>query len=237
MKRDAFDEGDQTRRRFLGAAASTAGLIVSGCGAAGAAEGRGERQSGGAHEEAEVTPGEDLMQEHGVLERVLLVYDEAAGRLERNEALDRSVVTRAAGIVRRFVEEYHERLEERFVFPRLEAARREAELVAVLRRQHQRGREITDQIVRDAGAGSAPSLARLLRGFQRMYRPHAAREDTVLFPAFRDVVGRAEYRELGEKFESEEHARFGERGFADTVAEVAGLEAALGIADLARFTP
>ena len=69
-----------------------------------------------------------------------------------------------------------------------------------------------------------------------MYRPHAAREDTVLFPAFRDTVGRSEYRELGEQFEEKEHELFGEHGFENTVAEVARLEARLGIADLARFT-
>jgi hypothetical protein len=70
-----------------------------------------------------------------------------------------------------------------------------------------------------------------------MYRPHAAREDTVLFPAFRDVVGRAAYRELGEQFEEHEHERFGERGFETVVSEVSDLEQALGIHDLARFTP
>jgi hypothetical protein len=35
-------------------------------------------------------------------------------------------------------------------------------------------------------------LAQTLRSFQRMYRPHAAREDTALFPAFRAVVGRGQ---------------------------------------------
>lgn len=239
MKREAFDRQDEGRRRFLRTTVSAAGLVLTGCGAAAARERDGETPPGGSSRgEAEVTPGEDLMQEHGVLERVLLIYDEAARRLERREALDLTVVTRAAGIVRRFVEEYHERLEEQFVFPRLEAARREVDLVAVLRRQHQRGREVTDEMVRLASAGTGTArLAELLRSFQRMYRPHAAREDTVLFPAFRAVVGRAEYRELGERFEEQEHSRFGEHGFEETVAEVAKLEAAVGIADLASFTP
>jgi hemerythrin-like domain-containing protein len=76
-----------------------------------------------------------------------------------------------------------------------------------------------------------------MRAFERMYRPHAAREDTVVFPAFRDVIGGKGYHELGEQFEEEEHKRFGEHGFENVVAEVARLEAALGIADLARFTP
>jgi hemerythrin-like domain-containing protein len=171
------------------------------------------------------------MQEHGVLERILLVYDEVAGRIERDEPFDPATLTSAATIVKRFVEDYHEKLEEQFVFPRLQSARRELELVRVLLRQHRRGRELTAEIARGTGS------ARPLRAFARMYRPHAAREDTVLFPAFRDVVGRAAYRELGEQFEEQERRRFGEHGFAEVVAEVTDLERTLGIHDLERFTP
>ena len=188
-------------------------------------------------DDAEVNPGEDLMQEHGVLERVLLIYEEGARRIERAEGFDTSVLRDAAGVVRRFVEDYHEHTEETFVFPRLEAAKRETDLVATLRRQHQRGRDLTADITRLAASGASPELGRALVGFSRMYRPHAAREDTVLFPAFRGVVGRAAYRELGERFEAQEHARFGEGGFEKAVTEVARLEAVFGIADLSRFTP
>ncbi len=220
------------RRRFLGGAASAAAIVVVGCDA------RVGCGSGAASGETEVTPGEDLMQEHGVLERVLLIYEEVAARLEGGRAVDGAPVAAAADIVQRFVEAYHEKLEEDFVFPRLERAHRELDLVGVLRRQHQRGREITAQIASLAGAGRASAeLVPLLRGFGRMYRPHAAREDTVLFPAFREVVGGGMYRELGEVFEAQEHARFGAHGFEETVAAVAKLEAGLGIGELAAFTP
>jgi hemerythrin-like domain-containing protein len=226
------------RREFVRTVASVTGLAFAGCATTGVARGSQPDTGHGTHEEAEVTPGEDLMQEHGVLERILLIYDEAARRIEHAEQLDLALITSAAGIVRRFVEEYHEKLEEKFVFPRLEAAQREVELVSVLRRQHVRGREVTGEVVRLAAAGSGTAqLAPMLRAFERMYRPHAAREDTVLFPAFRSVVGGSVYRELGEQFEDEEHARFGEHGFENTVAEIARLETALGIADLASFTP
>jgi len=220
------------RRRLLRGSVAV-GLALAGGAAALAA---GCKRSSG--DEAEVTPGEDLMQEHGLLERVLLVYDEAIARIERREAFELSLVGDAAGIVRRFIEEYHEKQEEDSVFPRLEAARREVELVATLRRQHQRGRDVTAEITRVAGARSNPTeLVPLLRSFARMYRPHAAREDTVLFPAFRELVGEHAYRELGEKFEENEHARFGEHGFERLLAEVTKLETAFGIADLAKFTP
>lgn len=229
------NEASDDRRDFLRAAAS-AGLALAGCATTGGARGSAA-MSNGNHEEAEVTPGEDLMQEHGVLERILLIYDEPAHRIERNEPLDLAVLTTAARIVRRFVEDYHEKLEEQFVFPRLQRANRETELVAALLRQHQRGRELTDDIVRRAGSAASPELAQTLRDFARMYRPHAAREDTVLFPAFRNVIGRSGYHELGEQFEAQEHQLFGDHGFEHTVTESARLEAELDIADLARFTP
>jgi hemerythrin-like domain-containing protein len=178
------------------------------------------------------------MQEHGLLERVLLIYGEAGRRIEAATELDLDLVTKAASTIRDFVEGYHEKLEEQFVFPRLEAARRETELIEILRRQHVRGREVTAAVLRQAATGKADAeLLGLLRAFERMYRPHAAREDTVLFPAFRDVVGRSGYLELGEQFEDQEREKLGEHGFENAVAEVARLEASLGIADLTLFTP
>jgi hypothetical protein len=69
-----------------------------------------------------------------------------------------------------------------------------------------------------------------------MYRPHAAREDTVVFPTFRSLVSRDGYRELGEQLEEEEHRHFGDEGFERAVREVAELERLLGMPDLAQLT-
>ena len=237
MKHQDRDSRACSRRALLQELAATATVMLPACATVQAHE-RHAPEPKPDEGEAEVTPGEDLMQEHGVLERILLVYEEGARRLEQGQALDLAILSSAAGIVRRFVEDYHEKQEEESIFPRLEAAKREVELVAVLRQQHQRGRVATDEALRLIAGGSAtPQLAQVLRSFITMYRPHAAREDTVLFPAFRAVVGRAAYHELGEKFEEHEHELFGERGFEAIVDEVARLEQALGIHDLAKFTP
>jgi hypothetical protein len=69
-----------------------------------------------------------------------------------------------------------------------------------------------------------------------MYRPHAAREDTVLFPELRGLVGGAAYHELGEQFEDKEKQMLGDHGFEHAVAEVAKLEQAFGLDDLAKLT-
>lgn len=81
-----------------------------------------------------------------------------------------------------------------------------------------------------AGAGA-------LAGFIRMYRPHEAREETVLFPALREIVAGKDLDALGERFEEREHRLFGDRGFEGMVQRVAGIEKALGIDDLGKFTP
>jgi hemerythrin-like domain-containing protein len=70
-----------------------------------------------------------------------------------------------------------------------------------------------------------------------MYRPHEAREDTVLFPAFRKLVSKHEYDALGEEFEDNEHKHFGQDGFETMVGRVSAIEKQLGIYDLNQFTP
>jgi hemerythrin-like domain-containing protein len=195
-----------------------------------------------ADETDEVSPAEDLMREHGALRRILLVYDEARRRLRQQKELDPQWIQTAAGIVRRFVEDYHEKLEEDHLFPRFEKAQKLMPLVQVLRQQHQAGRQVTDRIKELATADQLKSdegrrrLAELLTTFNRMYRPHAAREDTVLFPALHEIIKSAEYETLGDVFEKREDELFGEHGFEKIVDQVAELEKSLGIYDLASFT-
>src|SRR5262245_51068364 len=60
-------------------------------------------------DEEDVTPAEDLMREHGALNRILLIYDEAVARIDAKKDFPPEVLVSAAGIVRRFIEEYHEK--------------------------------------------------------------------------------------------------------------------------------
>jgi len=73
--------------------------------------------------------------------------------------------------------------------------------------------------------------------YVRMYRPHKARADTVLFPALYKVIGQEKVKELGEQFEEQEDRLLGDGGFQKAVDDVAGIEKQLGIYDLASFTP
>jgi hemerythrin-like domain-containing protein len=116
-------------------------------------------------------------------------------------------------------------------------------LVDILLEQHNAGRRLTDTTIQLANAGGLrdPGRRRALKDsmaqFIRMYAPHEAREDTVLFPAFRRIVSRNEYDSLGEAFEKKEHELFGSDGFEKMVDRVAAIEKKLGIYDLWQFTP
>jgi hemerythrin-like domain-containing protein len=220
---------DRNRRDVL--IGMGAGFLLSSIPAAAAAK------EGKPKKEAEIAPAEDLMREHGVLRRVMFLYDDAARRLEAGDKPPLDALAAGAAIVRKVIEDYHEKLEENFIFPRLEKAKKLTDLTATLRRQHEAGRAVTANIVKLCDGGDGKQLAQLLRVFNRMYRPHAAREDTVLFPAFHDLVGERAYHELGDQFEEQEKKQLGNEGFEGAVVQVAKLEEQFGLSDLDQFTP
>lgn len=202
-----------------------------------------ETQPKKGEDEPEVTATEDMMREHGVLRRALVVYAETAKQLRTNAArVPPDALQHTAKLFRTFGEDYHEKkLEEAYVFPAVKkTGGPPAELVDVLTAQHQRGREITDYILSVTAApkigAKAAELASVLEGFVRMYESHTAREDTVLFPTWKKTLTSKELDEMGDKFEAIEHAQFGGDGFDLALQQMTAIEGELGLADLARFT-
>ena len=232
-------EFDNARRGLVIAAG--AGLVLAGANnqIVQAAEAEEDNDN-----EKEVGAVEDLMREHGVLRRAILVYRDAAAKLRAKPAsLDPDLLRHTAALFRAFGEDYHEKqLEEAHIFPAIKnAGGPAAAYVDVLLAQHQRGRELTDYILAVAAKGAiqtgdAEPLARVLDNFELMYEHHTAREDTVVFPAWKDALSAHQLDEMGEKFEEIEHQQFGKDGFEDAVGQIAQIEQALGIADIARFT-
>ena len=213
-----------------GAAATSAGWALS-------------AQPAARPDPAVIPPDDDLMREHGVLKRVLLCYREMITRVQAGGPLDAQDLHDAALIIHDYIEGFHEGLEEGYVFPRLVEAGRLASTVTTLLVQHARGRVITQFLLAGATAngvaspGAPARLAAAMQAFDRMYEPHEAREDTVVFPAFRQIVPAGELTDLGQQFADLEHQQFGTNEFAAMVARVASIEQNLGIYDLAQFTP
>jgi len=187
---------------------------------------------------------EDLMREHGVIRRILVVYRESALRLRTDAAsVSPDALSRAARLMQDFGENYHERmLEEARLFPVVKkAGGPAASLIDPLIAQHNRGREITNYVLSVTkaaiAAAAAEPLARALEGFARMYEEHAAQEDTVVFQAFKKSLSKKQLAELGEEFEEIEHKTFGKDGFDDANQKIAAIEQALGITLAALLPP
>jgi hemerythrin-like domain-containing protein len=193
--------------------------------------------------EIETPAIEDLMKEHGLLNRALLIYGECESRLNTGREFDPALLAQTAGFVRDFIQGYHEKIEEDYIFTRLEKSGRLTEITSVLRRQHVRGRVVTAQILdlttaaRLKDTANRAELASTLNAFARMYRPHEAREDTGVFPTFKTLLSPNEYESLGRKLERTEHERFGKAGLEGFIAPIEECEKALGIYDLAQYTP
>jgi hemerythrin-like domain-containing protein len=237
--------GDEnSRRNFLKNAALIAGsaFVLNSCGGNAPpvnAQNTAKKEEKKEPEEKEVTAAEDLMREHGILRRALVVYTESAVRLRKNaSAVPPDALQKTARLFRSFGEDYHEKLlEEAFIFPVIKQKGGEAD---VLTAQHNRGREITDYIISQTNGvkigANAGALADLFDNFVRMYETHAAREDTIVFPAWKDAISDGQYKELSDKFEDIEHQTFGEDGFETAVKQIAEIESALKLTDIAQFT-
>jgi len=184
------------------------------------------------------------MREHGILRRALLVYSAAAIKLRGNPgAIAPDALQKTAKLFRAFGEEYHEKkLEEAFIFPAVKKAGGEAASYPdILVAQHNRGREITEYIINvtqgaKLGASNAEPLAKAFEAFVLMYRNHAAREDTIIFPAWKQTMSGKQLDEMNDRFEDIEHEQFGEDGFENAVKQIAAIEGSLGLGDISQFT-
>src|ERR1700733_14772113 len=120
-------------------------------------------------------PDVDLMQEHGVLKRVLLVYQECIRRINIGQTAPLPAIQAGAEIIHDFIEEFHEALEEGYVFPLLRKAGLLVSTVDTLLVQHARGRQLTQLIL--AGSRIQPTTTSntervnsAMAAFVRMYQ-------------------------------------------------------------------
>jgi len=183
---------------------------------------------------------EDLMREHGILNRVLLIYENMIDKINEGIKFDVSLVYKTTMLVREFVEDYHEVLEEQYIFAPLLKKGLHVELINELTRQHRLSKILTNKILAlsknpDDNFTIMSRIAKLLKLFIYMYRAHESREDTVVFNEFRKITSKKEMEELSEIFEETEQKKFPD-GYEGILAKVMEVEKILGIHDLKSYS-
>jgi hemerythrin-like domain-containing protein len=177
----------------------------------------------------QTVPVEDLMRDHGILRRALLVCRYCASRLRSNQtkALGKPLHDTAA-LFAKFGGDYHEKaVEEQLVFPTIMKGREPlSKYPAVLTLQHARSREFLSYLEGITKSGSIPRgdvqrIARQLDAFESMYHFHTAFEDTVLFPAWKDELSDQAYAEMQQRFVEIERKIIGESGYNDALNKIA----------------
>ncbi len=194
------------------------------------------------NKEIEVPLTEDLMREHGILNRILLIYEKIIDIIHHHQTFDLNNLQDAVDIVQLFIEGHHERMEEDYIFPLFEKHKQELDLIATLKEQHIKGRQISVHLKKIIQTKELNNKNRFLiqhyvTEFITMYRPHEAHEDTQIFPKVRYFMTEQEFQELGDLFEDFEHQLFGQHGFKNTLKKLDRIEQKIGIADLDQFTP
>jgi hemerythrin-like domain-containing protein len=217
-----------SRRGFLALAGAGA---LAGCSKAGTSQ------------DGTDTAIEILARQHGLLQRATAILEEIRGGMDARMDLPPEIIQETAGIIRRFVVDYHQKMEEEHLFPAFDAAKKMGGLIGVLREQHSAGAQLTGIIAELSVGFSAKDLEKrrtmgsAIHHFSRMYLAHSDREDTLLLPQLRRVVPPRAIEELNLAFQKAEKEVPGPNGFEETIQKLESYENMLGIGDLAGFTP
>jgi hemerythrin-like domain-containing protein len=182
-----------------------------------------------------ISPTEDLMREHGIVRRLLNLYQYAAPLFPSRKP-PYEPIKEAASIFRDFVEDYHEVLEEKHVLPSLRKRGLCIELCDVIVEQHQATKKLTRQLTEALKLRNGEQVSYLLMEIGKMYGAHGAWEDTELFPVYRNALSHEELVEQGKLFDKLEHEKFGTDGFTHFLKKVQDCEKAVGIKGLNSFT-
>lgn len=194
-------------------------------------------------EEIKHSPIEELMVEHSILRRALLIYEECIRRMNNFEEFDPDLLVETTNVLKVLIVYHHSLLEQEYIFPRFRQANKYVELCDILEDQHEYSGKQEEIILKYSNKESINNiehkniLINSLKKIIKVMRPHVNQEDTELFPEFKNIVSPEEFYALGQKFEDIEFQKWGEHGEKKMLDKIVNVEKELGIYDLDAFTP
>ena len=176
-----------------------------------------------------------LMEEHRVIERVLVSLETAAVRLQEGEAVRSGFFVDAADFIKGFADGCHHKKEEGVLFTALVDAGLPAQVgpIPMMLAEHDRGRAYTQgmraaaQRLAEGDAAARGEVVGNALGYVGLLREHIGKEDNVLFPMAGEMIPQDQQAALLERFETIEHEETGEGVHEKylALADALGLEA------------
>lgn len=153
---------------------------------------------------------EVLKQEHRVIERMLPVLEEAAGRLAHGRNVDTEVFDLILDFMRTFADRCHHAKEEDRLFPVLQDSGIDPEggLIGALKDEHEEARTLVKDLnaaVAEIGTEEAGTeIEAIVRVYSKLLRMHIEKEDITLFPLTDRRLSAQQQMELAVVFEDVE---------------------------------
>jgi hemerythrin-like domain-containing protein len=177
-----------------------------------------------------------LVEEHSVIQRVLLALETAAGRVEGGQTVRPEFFLDAADFIKGFADGCHHKKEEGVLFESMATfgVPVQGGPIGVMLAEHEQGRAYT-RAMREAaqklstGDQSARGeMVRNARGYVALLRQHIDKENGILFPMAAQVIPLAEQEAVVEGFEGVEHEETGAGVHEKYLALAEKLEAEMG---------
>ncbi len=185
-----------------------------------------------------LSPIETLMEGHGLLIRCYVLYDVMIDGIENKKTIDPKWVLRTTNVIKDYLEGFHEKMEEEYIFAPMEKAKVHYKSIQELKMQHGVGFSITDKIIELAKNDKLnQELCKNLKSFGQMYRYHSAWEDTIIFPAFNDLENNKYMADLAATFDVEKRKILGTLGFDSFIKTVIDVEEEMKVFGLPHWTP
>ena len=176
---------------------------------------------------------EDLMNEHGLLNRILIIFDNYLILSNSKKSDKVKYIADAIKIIKEFIEDFHEKMEEKYIFPCFNNTKFE-DVTKILIQQHIDSRTITSNILELCSLNKIKELDNEIKLFIKMYRTHSAREDTLIFRKLRKFITEEEMIKISKIMDEKEDEIFGEKAYDGILQKIIIIEQEFGLS-LTRF--
>lgn len=161
---------------------------------------------------------EILMEEHRVIERVLIALERAVARLSKGEDVYLRFFTGTIVFIKNFADGCHHQKEEGILFPAMveNGLSKETGPIAVMLAEHEEGRRYTQKMrqalerMQTCNDASANELAQNAQGYIKLLRQHIYKEDSILFPLADKIIPPDQQGQVHEAFKLVERDETGE---------------------------